>query len=139
MNSNKQYDLAGRVIGCAMAAHRELGAGFCESVYKNALIQELDLQKIAVSPEQKIKVHCENAVVGEFSADLVVEDKLILELKSVQNLITAHEVQLVNYLTATNINEGLLLNFGTTSLQYKKKFRTYQDADTSCEVSSLQG
>jgi len=139
MNSTKQYDLTGRVIGCAMTVHRELGAGFCESVYQNALIQELGLQKIAASPEQKIKVRYKNAVVGEFSADLVVENKLILELKSVQNLITAHEVQLVNYLTATNINKGLLLNFGTTSLQYKKKFRTYQAADTSCKASFLQG
>ena len=138
MNSTKQYDLAGRVIGCAMTVHRELGAGFNESVYQNALIHELELQNIAVLPEQKIIVRYKNAIVGEFAADLVVENKLILELKSVQNLITAHEVQLVNYLTATHISEGLLLNFGTSSLEYKKKFLTYQKGAIQNKTPRLQ-
>jgi len=109
-----------------MAIHRELGAGFCESVYQNALIHELKLQQLSVDAEQKLTVRYKNMIVGQFSADLVVENKLIIELKAVQNLIPAHEVQIVNYLTATGLDQGLLLNFGASSLQFKKKHREYK-------------
>lgn len=117
--------LTGDVIGCSMAVHRELGPGFLESVYQNALSYELEKKGINHSREKNLEVRYQNHVVGSFVADLLVEDCLILELKAVNNLITKHEVQLVNYLTATNIEIGLLLNFGTNSLQFKKKFRNY--------------
>lgn len=126
MNQTAQYDLAGRVIGCAMAVHRELGAGFCESVYHKALIHELNLKNISHETEKKIKVRYKKAIVGDFSADLFVENQLIVELKACQSISSAHEVQLVNYLTATGTDEGLLLNFGASSLEFKKKYRVYR-------------
>jgi GxxExxY protein len=121
-----EYDLAGKVIGLAMAVHRELGPEFLESVYENALCLELADSQISFERQRGLEVFYKERSVGQYSADIVVESALIVELKAVQNLIVAHEVQLVNYLNATKIEEGLLLNFGTTSLQFKKKFRQFQ-------------
>ena len=133
----QKYDLAGQVIGCAMEVHRELGHGFNENVYKNALAVELRKQGYACVLEKKIKVYYKDVVVGDFSADIVVNDDLILELKALTRLLAAHEAQLVNYLTATNNQEGLLINFGAPSLQYKKKFKDYTPQST--EPPRLQG
>ena len=73
-----------------------------------------------------INVYYDHVLVGEFKADLVVENKLILELKAVGSLHIAHEVQLVNYLTATGVDDGLLINFGSEEIQFKRKFRLYR-------------
>jgi GxxExxY protein len=116
------YDLAGKVIGFAMKVHGKLGPGFLESVYQNALAGELRAG-LKVEAEKPISVFYEGDVVGAFLADLLVNDALIVETKAIQALGKAHEVQLVNYLVATRINEGLLLNFGVTRLEFKKKFR----------------
>ena len=78
-----------------------------------------------VEVEKPIKVYYKGQVVGTFEADIVVDDSLIIEIKAVRALDKAHEVQLVNYLTATGIDEGLLLNFGALSLEFKKKFRRF--------------
>jgi len=125
---DREYDLAGRVIGLAMKVHTALGPGFLESVYQNALILELREAGHKVEPEKEIIVRYRNVVIGAFVADLFVDDTLIVENKAVQKLAIAHEIQLVNYLTATGINEGLLLNFGALKLEFKKKFRTYEPA-----------
>jgi GxxExxY protein len=117
------YDLAGRVIGIAMEVHRTLGPGFVESVYENALLVELAASQLAFESQKALKVIYKNQCVGDFVADIIVDKALIIELKSVQSLLPTHEVQLVNYLTATGIEEGILLNFGSESLQFKKKFR----------------
>ena len=117
------YDLAGRVIGIAMEVHRTLGPGFVESVYENALLVELTASRLAFESQKALKVIYKNQCVGNFVADIIVDKALIIELKSVQSLLPIHEVQLVNYLTATGIEEGVLLNFGSESLQFKKKFR----------------
>jgi GxxExxY protein len=117
------YDLAGRVIGIAMEVHRTLGPGFVESVYENALLVELAASQLAFESQKALKVIYKNQCVGDFIADIIVDKALIIELKSVQSLLPTHEVQLVNYLTATGIEEGILLNFGSESLQFKKKFR----------------
>jgi GxxExxY protein len=117
------YDLAGRVIGIAMEVHRTLGPGFVESVYENALLVELAASQLAFESQKALKVIYKNQCVGDFIADIIVDKALIIELKSVQSLLPIHEVQLVNYLTVTGIEEGVLLNFGTESLQFKKKFR----------------
>jgi GxxExxY protein len=117
------YDLAGRVIGIAMEVHRTLGPGFVESVYENALLVELTASRLAFESQKALKVTYKNQCVGDFVADIIVDKALIIELKSVQSLLPIHEVQLVNYLTATGIEEGVLLNFGSESLQFKKKFR----------------
>ena len=124
--TSQKYDLAGLIIGCAMEVHRELGYGFAESVYKNALAIELQSQGFTITLEQPIKVYYKNHVVGSFFADTIVNDSIILELKAIRTLAAEHEVQLVNYLTATNTQEGLLINFGAKSLQFKKKFKDYK-------------
>jgi GxxExxY protein len=95
------YDLAGLVIGCAMEVHQELSHGFCESVYHNALMVELSAKGFEVQSEHKIKVYYKGHAVGDFSADILVNNSLTLELKATRALNDAHEVQLVNYLTAT--------------------------------------
>src|SRR5438552_2252698 len=120
--SNK-YDLTGKVIGLAMKVHSTLGPGFLESVYKNALASELRRFGFKIETEKPISVFYGGELVGAFIADLLVNDVLIVETKAIQSLAKAHEVQLVNYLVATRIDEGLLVNFGAERLKYKKKFR----------------
>jgi GxxExxY protein len=122
--SKPLYDLAGQIIGLAMKVHRALGAGFLESVYQKALLYELAKAGFRVESDKLIQVRYEGVIVGDFKADLIVNDELIVELKAVSNLIVEHEVQLVNYLTATGKDIGLLLNFGGQSLEFKKKFQT---------------
>ena len=113
------------IIGCAFKVHNTLCHGFLEKVYENALRIELTKQGLEVKQQEPIRVHYDGQVVGEFYADLSVEDRVIVELKAVRSLDEAHEVQLVNYLTATGVNTGLLLNFGP-SVQVKRKFRQYK-------------
>ena len=124
------YDLTGQIIGLAMAVQRELGHGFNENVYKQALAIELAENDLSVEIGKQLKVLYKGHEVGEYYADLVVNDSLILELKAVHALCEAHEAQLVNYLTATNIEDGLLINFGSPSLQFKKKFKTSRPRKT---------
>jgi GxxExxY protein len=119
----KKYDLAGKVIGCAMEVHSELGHGLNESVYQKSLAIELSTNGFEVIVEKKIRVYYKGHDVGFFSADLFVNEVLIIELKAVQIILPEHEAQLVNYLSATKTEEGLLINFGAPSLQFKKKYK----------------
>jgi GxxExxY protein len=114
----------GQIIGLAMKVHRALGPGFLESVYQKALLYELAKAGFKVESDRLIQVHYDGMIVGDFKADLIVNAELIIELKAVSCLIVEHEVQLVNYLTATGKDIGLLINFGGRSLEFKKKFRT---------------
>jgi len=106
-----------------MKVHRALGPGFLESVYLNALLHELRRAGFSAEVGQRITVRYENVIVGEFVADLVVNERIICELKAISALSKADEVQLVNYLTATNRDFGLLFNFGSQSLEFKRKYR----------------
>jgi len=117
------YDLSGQIIGLAMKVHSALGPGFLESVYQNALIWELRKAGFKAEAERPISVRYDGQIVGAFTADLFVSGSVIVELKASQSLAKAYEVQLVNYLTATGFDEGLLLNFGAERLEFKKKFR----------------
>ena len=117
------YDLCGQIIGLAMKVHSTLGPGFLESVYQNALIWEPRKAGLKGEAERPISVRYDGQVVGAFTADLLVNNCVIIELKASQSLAKAYEVQLVNYLTATGFDEGLLLNFGAERLEFKKKFR----------------
>lgn len=117
------HALTETVIGLGMKVHRTLGPGFPESVYLNAFAYELRRTDFSVEIAQHIKVRYENVIVGDFIADLVINDHLICELKATAGLTKADEVQLVNYLVATNREYGLLFNFETTSLQFKRKHR----------------
>ena len=115
--------LTEQIIGLAMKVHRILGPGFLESVYKRALLIELRKEGLQAEEEERINVFYEGVSVGDFSVDILVEDEIILELKAVETLIKIHEVQTVNYLTATGLDTGLLINFGSERLQFKRKFR----------------
>lgn len=117
------YDLCGQIIGLAMKVHSKLGPGFLESVYRNALALELRKAGLKVELEKPISVYYESELVGAFMADILVNETTIVERKAVQVLAKVHEVQLVNYLTSTGLDDGVLLNFGGPRLEYKKKFR----------------
>ena len=114
------------VIECAKRIRRQLGPGFLEKVYKNAMVVELRKLKLNFETEKLIQVLYDRIVVGEYRTDIMVEGKLILELKATQDLSIANEVQLVNYLTSTQIDDGLLINFGADKLQFKRKYRIYR-------------
>lgn len=118
-------ELITEIIDCAYQVRKVLGPGFLESVYQKALVLELQNHQIDSEIECPINVYYKDTVVGEFRADLLVENSVIIELKAVNNLLPAHEVQLVNYLTATQIDNGLLINFGASRLEVKRKYRTY--------------
>ncbi|MFA6473030.1 MAG: GxxExxY protein [Candidatus Latescibacterota bacterium] len=121
-------ELTKSVIGCAYRVHKELGAGFLEKVYENALKIEIEDSGIDVVQQFPIPVNYRGRMVGDFYADLLVEGNVIIELKAVQKLAKEHEVQLVNYLSATGIDNGLLINFGS-SVEIKRKFRKFIEQD----------
>ena len=126
-----------KVIGAAMAVHRHFGAGYLEEVYKNALMVEFDALGLKSEKEIPIAVNYKGVRVGDYRADIIVENRLILELKAVTALNACHEAQLVNYLNSTGIDDGLLINFGATSLQHKHKYRVYRDPNTLNPVNPV--
>ena len=118
-------DLTHTVIGCAYKVHNILGPGFLEKVYERALKLELDKLGIDVQQQGKLPVWYQGQSVGIFFPDLWIDKQLIIEIKAVQNLILEHETQLIHYLTATGVETGLLINFGS-SVQVRRKFRDYR-------------
>ena len=104
-----------------------MGYGFLESVYEKCMIIELNKSILKTESQKPIIIHYDDEVVGEFVADLVIEDTIIVEIKSVKHLIQAHEVQLVNYLVATKKDVGLLINFGEKKVEVKRKVRDLKD------------
>ena len=119
----EDQELTQTIIGCAMRVHNTLGPGFLESVYHRALVHELAKLGLIVESEKPLNVTYDGIIVGDFSADLLVERRVLLELKANLSLVPANEVQLVNYLTATGVDLGLLLNFGAERLEFKRKTR----------------
>ena len=117
--------LTHKVIGCAYKVHNVLGCGFLEKVYENALKLELKKQGIATQQQAKLPVFYEGDQVGLYFPDLLVEEKLVVEIKAMAGLAPEHDKQLVHYLTATGIDNGLLINFGS-SVQIRRKFREYK-------------
>ena len=118
-------DLTHLVIGCAYKVHNVLRFGFLEKCYENALVIELKKHGLNPMQQTELDVWYEDQIVGHYVPDLWLPEKLIIEVKSVQNLAKEHEVKLVHYLAATNINDGLLINFGQ-SVQVKRKLRQYK-------------
>ena len=116
-------DITHKIIGAAYKVYKELGFGFLESVYKKAMTIELSKDDLKVEAEKPLKVYYDNQVVGDFFADLFVEETVVVELKSVENLTKAHEVQLVNYLNSLKKEIGLLINFGPSGVEVKRKYR----------------
>jgi GxxExxY protein len=117
------FELTQTVIGCAFRVHGTLGFGFLESVYEKALLVELRRAGLEAGSQVPLTVYYEGVVVGEFFADILVDDAVILELKSVRAIAPAHEVQLVNYLSATRKPIGLIINFGERSVEVKRRLR----------------
>ncbi|MDF1555439.1 MAG: GxxExxY protein [Deferrisomatales bacterium] len=120
----KHSRLTEKIIGCAYSVHNTMGFGFLESVYENCLMIELERAGLAAEQQVPIDVAYEGQPVGEFVADIVVENTVILELKSVRRLMAAHEAQLVNYLKATGKTVGLLLNFAEEGVEVKRRVQT---------------
>ena len=110
----------------ALRAGGGQGFGFLESVYKKAMIIELSKNNFKVEAEKPLKVYYDDKVVGDFYVDLFVEEEIIVELKSVQNLTKEHEVQLVNYLNGLNKEIGLLINFAPSGVEVKRKYRQFR-------------
>jgi GxxExxY protein len=117
-------DLTKEIIAGAFAVHNSLGSGFLEKVYENALLIELLERGFDVEQQVPVSVFYKDRRVGDFVADLLVNRCVILELKAVENLLSIHETQLVNYLTATGLDVGLLINFGS-SVVVKRKYRVF--------------
>lgn len=116
-------ELTEKIIGCAYLVYNRMGFGFLESVYEKCLLIELRKEGLNVESQKPITVYYENEIVGEFIADVIVNDTIILELQSVRQIINAHEVQLVNYLIATGKPVGLILNFGKDKVEVKRKVK----------------
>lgn len=119
-------ELVQLVIGAAFKVYNTLGFGFLESVYEKALAIELRKLGIPFQRQTPVQVWYDGEIVGDFDADMLVDGRLMVELKSTRTLAVAHEVQLVNYLTATRIDDGLLLNFGPEKVEIKRKYRCYK-------------
>lgn len=113
-------DLAYRVVGLAMEVHSGLGHGFLEKVYENALMVLFRREGIPAKQQAPISVSFEGQVVGDYFADILVEDKIIVELKSVEKIIDVHKAQALNYLKATGVRLAILLNFGKERLEYER-------------------
>lgn len=116
----KYGEITKSVIGCAFEVINELGSGFLESVYEKALLLALLQKGLSAVSQHPIKVLFRGECVGEFFADIFVEGKVILELKAVKSIAPEHQAQIVNYLKATGIEVGLLINFGNPKLEYKR-------------------
>ena len=134
----KEKELTGKIIGCAFTVFNQLGHGFLEKVYENALA--IELRKSGLRAEQgfPITVRYGGQVVGYFEADLFVEGKVIVEIKAVAHLASAHEAQLVNYLKATGIEVGLLINFGLSVEVRRKIFQLISSGLSLCPIREIR-
>ena len=126
MTESEHYHITEKIIGAAYSVHNTLGSGFLEKVYQNSLAIELKSFGFIIGVEKPINVYYKSEVVGNYIADIIVNEKVILEIKAIKELSDIHEVQLVNYLKATGIEVGLLINFGT-SVQVKRRVMDKQN------------
>ncbi len=120
-------DLTEKITGCAYEVYNKMGFGYLESVYEKCLLIELRKAGLTAEVQKPIKVQYDGEIVGDFIADIVVNDTVIIELKSVRRIVKAHEAQLVNYLVATGKPVGLLLNFSEQMVEVKRKVREFED------------
>ncbi|HYS23884.1 MAG TPA: GxxExxY protein [Candidatus Eisenbacteria bacterium] len=115
-----EWELTEKVLGAAFKVLNTLGTGFLEKVYENALSFQLQRIGLSVESQKVFHVKYEGAIVGEYQADLVVAGKVIAECKAISNMDSVHEAQLINYLKASGVHVGLLINFGRPTLQYRR-------------------
>ena len=111
-------ELSYKVIGCAMMVHNELGSGFLEKVYENAMVISLKEKGIKVEQQKEIVIQFHGETIGNYIADLLVDDKIIIELKCAINISETHKAQIANYLKATGKRLGIIINFGKEKLEY---------------------
>ena len=116
----KHEEITKIIIGCAFDVINELGTGFLESVYEKALLLALLQKGFSAISQYPLKVMFRGECVGDFYVDIFVEEKVIVELKAVKAIAPEHQAQIINYLTATGIEVGLLINFGSPKLEYKR-------------------
>lgn len=131
-------ELTYKIIGCAMKIHNTLGPGFQEVIYQRCLAIELDKAGLAYEREQEHKIYYEGYDVGTRRADFVVEDAIIIEIKALINLEDVHIAQAKNYTVAYDFPKGLLINFGSQSLQYKLMFNPKYNPKPNSENSEIQ-
>ena len=112
--------LSEKIIGSAYKISNSLGSGFLEKVYENALAHELRKENIKIDQQKSIKVYYDSIVVGDYFADLIVADEVIVELKTAKQIGNAHLAQTLNYLKATGLNLGLIINFGNPRVEIKR-------------------
>ncbi len=117
---NERDKLTEAIIGCAFKVSNTLGCGFLEKVYENALVIEMSYSGLKCEQQKPIPVKYEGIIVGDYFADILVEGQVILEIKAAKAIDDSHQAQLINYLKATGIHRGLILNFGTTKLGCKR-------------------
>jgi GxxExxY protein len=123
MDTNKDIlhkDLSYKIVGLAMQVHNKLGFGFLEKVYENALMVLLKREGVGAKQQAAIAVYFEGERVGDYLADILVEDKIILELKSVEKIIDTHRAQALHYLKATGLSLAIILNFAKEQLEYER-------------------
>ena len=113
-------DLTGKILQACFEVSKELGSGFLESVYEKALLVALRQKDLQAAAQVPLLVKFRGVIVGDFYADILVEGKVLIELKAVRNLANEHYAQLLNYLKATNLEVGLLINFGNPKLEYRR-------------------
>ena len=119
----KHEEITQAIIGCAFEVINGLGSGFLESVYERAMYVALRQKGLTVLPQHPIAVYFRGECVGEFFADLFVANLVLVELKAVKAIAPEHQAQIINYLIATGIDVGLLINFGNPKLEYKRFIR----------------
>lgn len=127
-------ELTGKILQACFEVSKELGSGFLESVYEKALVVALQQKGLEVKTQVPLKVKFRGIIVGEFFADVIVEDKVLLGLKACNGLTKEQYAQIINYLNATGIDTGLLVNFGNSKLEYK---RFYRKADALSNKTSI--
>ena len=123
MNTEKEFlykELTGEIIEASYNVHNGLGCGLLEKIYENSLIWEIELMRRKVSSQREFKVIYRKKEVGIYYADLVVEDKVIVEVKSVERIDDIHRAQLLNYLRISGLRVGLIINFARPKLEYER-------------------
>ncbi len=114
----KYEELTSKILECCFEVTKELGSGFLESVYEKALVVALSQKGLNVQSQVVLKVKFRGVIVGDFFADLIIEDKVLIELKAVTGILSQHKAQVINYLNATGLEVGLLVNFGNPRMEY---------------------
>jgi GxxExxY protein len=137
INKNYKYsDITEKIIGCAIEVHRNLGNGFQEVIYQRALAIEMEMQDMKFSREYEMDIFYKDQKIGNRRVDFLVEDKIMVELKAIIQLDDVHLAQAINYLEAYQMEIGLLINFGNTTLQFKRVMRPKRNHSQSFNHSN---